>query len=372
VTLRFRGVLATTVAVGLLTAVVLPTGPALADGVRDGQWHLKSLDVAAAHKLTKGRGVIVAVIDSGVDATQPDLKGAVLPGADFSSGSSSGDGRKDLTGHGTAMAGLIAGRGHGDGDGVLGIAPEANILPIRTSTKAYGDGSELISALDFAVSHGADVINMSFGDADDSARHEAIRKASAAGAVLVGAMGNRNDGADQYPASYQEVIGVGALDRTGTIRASSVSGSGLDIVAPGQDLPKITIDGSGYSIASGTSDATAIVSGAVALVRARYPDAGPADVMKRLTETATDKGAPGRDDTYGYGSLDVVKALTADVAPADKKATAVSSASAEAFTPGDTELSPLTTWFPIILIGAGVIVVLVVVGVVVMVVRRRS
>lgn len=312
---RLRAVLA-----GVAVLVTLPVAapPALAaDRIRDAEWHLDFLKVAQAHKISQGAGVTVAVIDTGVDASHPDLAGAVVAGRDFAIlKADPPDGRTDLDGHGTAMAGLIAGRGHGNGDGVLGIAPKATILPVRKSEGGKDDkASDIHTAIRWAAEHGADVISMSFGGEESASEAAAIEAARRADVVLVAAAGNRpDDKAVGYPAKYPGVITVGGADRRGNHADISVTGPEVDIVAPAVDIMSIDKDGK-YDADPGTSNATAIVAGAAALVRAKYPDLSAAEVAHRLTATATDKGPKGRDDQYGEGVLNLVAALTADVPP---------------------------------------------------------
>ncbi|HKE65211.1 MAG TPA: S8 family serine peptidase, partial [Micromonosporaceae bacterium] len=151
--------------VGAICAVLLMSPlPASADSVRDREWIISALNLASAHRLSEGKGVVVAVIDSGVDASHHDLSGNVLSGADFSSGDvSSGDGHTDTLGHGTGVAGIIAAHGHGprDESGVLGIAPKAKILPVRDGA-IFGD--EITVAVQWATAHGASVMCIAQGD----------------------------------------------------------------------------------------------------------------------------------------------------------------------------------------------------------------
>ncbi|MFI7541626.1 S8 family serine peptidase [Actinoplanes sp. NPDC049599] len=295
-------VVAATLAMPLLGGV-----PARADQQRDAQWYLKRLDIAAAHQLSEGAGVIVAVIDTGVYTDRADLEGAVLPGFDVTA---SGDGLEDELGHGTAMAGIIAARGRAADRGLLGIAPRAKILPIRPAS-----GPLIVSkAIEWAVDHGAKVINMSFAVQDGKDLAAAVAKALKSDVVLVAATGNDGEeGIDgDYPAAYPEVLAVGASGRRGEVTPFSHQGPQLDLVAPGIDIPVVggKLD-SEYRTVEGTSASTAIVSGAAALVRSKYPELSAAEVVKILESTASDKGPAGRDDTYGYGELNILAALKA-------------------------------------------------------------
>ena len=295
--------------------VAVSAGPAAADSNRDRQWYLSTLEVAKAQRISTGAGVTVAVIDTGVAAKHRDLAGAVLPGEDlYIYKAGDGTGRTDLDGHGTGMAGVIAGRGHGHGDGILGLAPKAKILPIRVVNNSFIMSGEIAKAIDYAVAHHAGVVNMSFVMGADTPVLDAIKKAQAADIVLVAGAGNRDaPGGGRYPGAYPEVLTVGAVGRNGKIASLSVTGPQVDLVAPGVGIASTGINASGYTLGTGTSDATAIVSGAAALIRAKYPELTAAEVVHRLTATATDAGPKGRDDTYGYGRLNLVKALTADV-----------------------------------------------------------
>jgi type VII secretion-associated serine protease mycosin len=288
-----------------VAVVFVGAAPAQADAVRDDQWYLSTLEVARAQRITKGAGVVVGVVDQGVSAGHRDLKGAVLAGRDTVA--QRNNAHLDPDGHGTAMAGIIAARGRG-GSGLLGIAPEAKILPVRPSN----DTTFAAAGIRWAASHGAKVINVSFAIGGSENLQAAVQEAAAADVVLVGAVGNSGDedNALEYPVGYPEVLGVGAVDRHGTVAAFSQHGPQVDLVAPGTDIPTL-YPGDDYRTVRGTSDAAAIVSGAAALVRARFPDLSAAEVVQRLTSTAVDKGAEGRDDYYGNGQLDLMAALTA-------------------------------------------------------------
>jgi type VII secretion-associated serine protease mycosin len=299
---------------GLLAVLVGTPRPAVADAVRDAQWHLTFLDIARAHQYSQGAGAVVAVVDSGVDTTHPDLTGNVVPGAEIFAGSPGGNGWTDTDGHGTAMAGLIAAHGHGDGVGALGIAPKATILPLRVGPSGLGALSDIPDGVSWATDHGAKVISISaYAERPNPDLEEAIRRAITHDVVVVAAAGNVPQ-TDQvwYPAAYPGVVAVGGVDRNGNHAKVSVTGRDLVLSAPAVDIETVGL-GHRYAIGTGTSDATAIVAGAAALVRSRFPSLSATEVIHRLTATAIDKGPPGRDDQYGYGIVNPVGALTADV-----------------------------------------------------------
>ncbi|GAA2506111.1 type VII secretion-associated serine protease mycosin [Winogradskya humida] len=282
--------------------------PAFADQIRDKQWHLRYLKVSEAHRFSTGKGVTVAVIDSGV-SKHPDLDGSILKGTDFVD--PGGSGQNDTDGHGTKMAGLIAGHGVGGG-GALGIAPDAKIMPIKVQLDLKGIARDFGPAVNYAVKHGAKVINMSVGAAGVTADlYKAVNDAANADVVIVAAAGNSpEDSSITSPARLTRVVAVGATNKSGNISKVSVAGPELDIVAPGEDIEGPGKNGS-YGVGTGTSDSTAIVSGAAALLRSKYPEMSAKEVVERLESTAVDKGAPGVDDEYGHGVLDIVAALEA-------------------------------------------------------------
>jgi len=289
----------------LLAAVAQPVSAA--DQVSDGQWYHQFLSTAQAHQHTEGAGVTVAVIDSGVDATHADLAGSVLSGVDLTN-EGPGDGHVDTDGHGTKMASLIAGHGR-----VRGVAPAAKVLPIRAGVFEGARGDHVIDGIKWAVAHGAGVISISLGGEGDPLERQEVQTALASDVVVVAGAGNRpEDTSVRFPAAYPGVLAVAAVGRNGEHAPVSVAGPQVVIAAPGVDISGAH-PGGRYSVGSGTSDATAIAAGAVALIRAKFPQLKAAEVVRRLTATATDKGSPGRDPEYGYGVINLVGALTADV-----------------------------------------------------------
>lgn len=331
--------------------VVLPASPAHADSIRAQQWSLEAMHTDEAWQTTRGEGVTVAVLDTGVDDQHPDLAGSVLPGKDFIGfGATRGD--RAWARHGTAMAGIVAGHGHGPGRdaGVLGIAPEAKILPVRVilegSDKARDRarktrGTALAQGIRWAADQGADVINLSLGDDSESAHPEAgedaaVQYALSKGSVVVASAGNGGEKGDHvsYPAAYPGVIAVTAVDRWGTHASFSTRRWYATVSAPGVNIVIADPDRRYYE-GWGTSAAAAFVSGAVALVRSAHPELTPAQVKRLLMDTARDAPEGGRDDSKGYGMVDPAAALTegAKLRPGDLKA-ATAGYSKEYFGPG--------------------------------------
>jgi len=313
-----KRILAALAQIVLLAVVAQPARAS--DRVSDGQWFHQFLKTDQAHQVTRGDGVIVAVIDTGIDAAHPDLSGSVLPGTDLTG---SGDGRTDADGHGTKMASLIAAHGR-----VQGVSPAAKILPIRSYERIGGGSSKVSLGIRWAVEHDAKVISISGGSEDNLLLRQEIQAATSADVVVVAAAGNRpDDRSVLYPAAIPGVVAVAGVDQNGVTADISVSGPEVVIAAPAVGISGAYLAGR-YSDGSGTSDATAIVAGAVSLVRARFPQLKAPEVVRRLTETAIDKGSPGRDPSYGFGVLNLVGALTAELpaatSPAVKESSAVS------------------------------------------------
>ncbi|MEV4202063.1 type VII secretion-associated serine protease mycosin [Micromonospora globbae] len=301
---------------GLLAGLMVlgAAQPAAAADRRAEQWYLDELRIDRAHKVSTGRGVVVAVLDSGVDATHPELRGQVLPGA--RSYGAPGDGRADEDGHGTHMAGIIAARNAGS-DGVVGVAPDAKILPIKLRKGTGQNSNEAVAlGIRMAVDAGAKVINMSFGapGMSDPDQESAIRYALEKDVVVIAAAGNTADGAVDVssPANTPGVIAVTGTTRGGSFWSGSVQGPEAVIAAPGDGIFNIGPE-HGYGWGDGTSDAAAIVSGVAALIRAEHPDLDAPNVINRIIRTARDAGPTGRDPQYGFGLIDPVAALTADV-----------------------------------------------------------
>ncbi|WP_449063660.1 S8 family serine peptidase [Planomonospora algeriensis] len=309
---------------------VLPAGGAQADEVRDRQREvLRTLDLPRAWRTSQGHGVTVAVLDSGVDARHRDLAGSVTEGRDFTAGANP-PGTAPPRLHGTYMASLIAGHGHGPGgaDGVIGVAPRARVLSVRVILEDEEPGFREFNAAErfedvvargirYAVDHGADVINMSISkELATGEERAAIRYAVSRGVVLVAAAGNEGAGeaADggyapySYPAAFPGVVSVAATG-PGLRRASfsNVNPSVL-VAAPGVDVLGAG-PGDAYWVGRGTSQATALVSGVAALIKSEHPEMSPALVVQALTAGATRRPAGGYDTGTGFGVVNAARAL---------------------------------------------------------------
>jgi len=302
--------------------LLAPAAAAQADYVRDREYWLADYGIRTAWQETRGAGVTVAVIDTGIDGSHPDLAGAVTGGTDFS-GQGSRTGQKPVgtedASHGTMVASLLAGRGRGS-SGVIGVAPEASLLAISIGfgEQAQNSDQQIADAVVWAVDHDADVINMSLTrNTPDWPRSwdEAFQYAMDHDVVIVAAAGNRGSGTEAVgaPATMPGVLTVAGLDRAGKASTdASAQGITIGVAAPSEQLVG-AIPGGGYVQWSGTSGAAPLVAGVVALVRAAHPALDAADVINRITSTATDAGARGVDPIYGFGVLHADRAVSARV-----------------------------------------------------------
>jgi type VII secretion-associated serine protease mycosin len=293
---------------------------------------IETLELPNAWKITRGRGVTVAVVDSGVDSGQADVRGSVTTGPNMLA-EVDGNTRPARL-HGTGMASLIAGHGHGPGrgDGIIGVAPEARILAVRAIAEredaSYGvyrssEAAEgaVARGIRYAADHGADVINLSLGKYDENPEErEAIAYAVGKGVVVVSAVGNDGDRRRRldrdgfapysYPASYPGVIAVAATKPGHRRAAFSNRNYSVLLAAPGAGIP-VAGPGGEYYITDGTSDSSALVSGIAALVRARHPRLPPALVAQALLDSTRYGPSATYDADVGFGEVNAARALAA-------------------------------------------------------------
>lgn len=320
--------------------------PASADVARDSQqWVLDEMDLPAAWSTTEGLGVTVAVIDSGVQGEVSDLAGSVTTGPDFS-GVHTSPLNPHWGEHGTWMAALVAGHGHGIDDGILGSAPQAKVLSIRVITDsddpsyaqyqaqsaAHGQ-QELAEAINYAVAHKAGVISMSLGyNLQSRVVRAALQNAYTHDVVVVASAGNSGDAAGasgtgsapySFPADYPGVLGVAAVDSEGHVAGFSSENLSVQVAAPGKSVPTQGRDGA-YWYVSGTSPACALTAGVAALIKSAHPELTDSQVISAITSSTSPDSRPagGWDEQVGYGvvnargALDTAAALAAARPPA--------------------------------------------------------
>jgi Subtilase family len=316
-----------------LTFLIMASSPALADHVRSQEWWLRTLHVTRAWRSTHGAGVIVALLDTGVDAKQADLTGSVITGPDYTH-SRRAPGGAFWGIHGTAMASIIAGHGHGAGnaDGVIGIAPSAKILSVRVTlegndpllndaTVAAGLTAAIAHGIRYAVKQHAAVIDLPLdpvttrgaaGSGGSPAERAAVAYALARHVVLVAPAGDGGAGGDamNYPAAYPGVISVGAFNEKFIKAPYSSRRPYVTLTAAGDGLT--AANGlKGYAPVGSTSAASAVVAGIAALIKAQFPALSPAQVRQVLTSSTVFRPPGGRNDGSGHGTVDAAAALMA-------------------------------------------------------------
>jgi serine protease len=339
------------------------------DPYRSIQWGLDVIHAEASWHASLGRGSVVAVIDTGVDPSHPDLEGRLLPGKDFVDDD---DDASDQNGHGTLIAGII-GASTGNGVGVSATAPSTRILPVRAlDADGTGTTSDVVDGIEWALGQGADVINLSLAQESeagvlgsnilaDRSVDRAIKDASRRGAVVVIAAGNDHDGGraqTAYDATSPGAIVVGASTRGSKRAAYSNFGSGLDVLAPGGGSPTDpsrkggctdtnsivstwwdpASQRSAYGGGCGTSMAVGFVSGIAALLHAKGFD--NARIVSKLKSSAVDLGADGRDDRTGYGRVDAARALGVKLATVAKPTPTVRTSLRASGSVSSTKASP--------------------------------
>jgi len=326
----------TAAALAALPVMLLGAGPARADIVRSTEtWVLTEMNLPAAWSVSEGKGVVVAVIDSGVNPDVSDLVGSVRTGPDFT-GVRTPPSNPNWGVHGTWMASLIAGHGHdGGSSGIIGSAPQSTILSLRVITDSKDPNNaryeaesashgqhQLAAAISYAVSHGAEVISMSLGyNLQSRPVRAALQDAYDHNVVVVASAGNSGDAAGasgtghapySFPADYPGVLAVAAVNSSGQVSGFSSENLSVQVAAPGDRVPAQGRDG-GYWYVSGTSPACALTAGVVALIKAKYPALTDSQVISAITRSTTPGTRPpgGWDEQIGFGVVDAAAALTA-------------------------------------------------------------
>ncbi len=360
--LRFPRPVTVAAAIGLVAAwSVLAVAPAQADQIRQSEWWLSALQITQAQRTATGSGVTIALLDTGVDSSQPDLAGSIIPGQQDFTHSGEKPGSQFYGVHGTAMASLIVGHGHGPGDseGILGVAPGARLLSVRVGLDS-GDPlltdssvtsmlpAAIAAGIRYAVNSGAQVIDLPLDPGQSpnnlvasmapipvpspgqlpsplvlaqqaaaggsAAEQSAVAYALSRGVVLVAPAGDNNAQTDapNFPADYPGVISVGAFDTNIMKAPFSSHQSYVTLTAAGSGVTAAVP--AGYTQVSTTAAASAIVTGIVALIKSVYPELTPVQVTEALTSSTAIRPAGGMLDGSGHGTADAAKALAAAAA----------------------------------------------------------
>ncbi|WP_434511214.1 cell wall-binding repeat-containing protein [Desulfitobacterium sp. AusDCA] len=279
------------------------------------QWGLSKAEVPKAWNLgATGKGITVAVVDTGVDINHPDLQDNLVSGYNAITGETGLSAVQDNNGHGTHVSGIIA--AELNGVGVVGVSYQAKIMPIKTMDRS-GEGTDDVIAdgIVWAADHGANIINLSLGsDTQEAILKEAVQYAIDQGCLVVAAGGNKEDSTNlttiTYPAADPQVLAVTATDANDNLASFSLSGLSAGIAAPGMHIVSdYWNNGSGYATSDGTSMAAPFVSGVAALVWSMHSDFSADHVRQVLEDSAIDLGSPGRDSSFGYGRVDAYWAV---------------------------------------------------------------
>lgn len=285
------------------------------------------LQVADLAPVATGKGVTVAVVDSGIDATNPHLNAAVIGGVNLVADGERADGMSDRLGHGTSVAGVIAARAV-TGSGMVGLAPDAKLLSVRvyrgtdkeTVKAGFGPDVRLMAqGIRWSVDNGATIVNVSMSGEDDAVElRDAVAYATEHGVLVVASAGNRNTAANQldslrYPAADPGVLGVAAVNLDGDVTEASIHGVHVDVAAPGQSVLSVQAGGGDCVFASdaeSASYATAYTSAAAALLAQAHPEESPAQWSYRLMATAIRFNPEARNDLAGWGVIQPLDAIT--------------------------------------------------------------
>ncbi|MFC8274876.1 S8 family serine peptidase [Streptomyces sp. NPDC057271] len=328
-----RGMLGAVAVTAVLASGLTAAAPAAAADIQSKQWYLDAMHAEEIWKTSTGKGMTVAVIDTGVNPATPSLKGQVLKGMDVSE--AEGDETDDYTGHGTTMAELIAGTGKGGG--LKGLAPGAKIIPYRVSDTEFQNKNkvnafDMEEAIKAAADSEAQIISISFGNEFySSSVRQAVKHAQAKGKLLFASAGNdaKKGNKENYPAAYPEAIAVAATTGDGEVAEYSQHGDFVDLAAPGSEIPGWCDENfTRYCDGDGTSNAAAIASASAALIWSAHPDWTGNQVLRVMLESAGkgDDWEPGTLSRYaGHGVIRPNAHLTRGIGK-----------------PGDPDINPLT------------------------------
>jgi subtilisin family serine protease len=282
------------------------------DAVLGQQWALRNIHAFEAWDITTGGGVTIALLDTGVSLSHPDLKGKLLPGHDFANND---DDPSDDEGHGTYTAGVAAANSN-NGTGIAGICWGCKILPVKVlNHRGQGDDADIAAGIRWAVDQGARIISMSLGGPDDTdVMRDAVTYAHDHNVLIIAASGNGQEDGNKpnYPAAYPGVLAVAATGPNDSVTGFSTTGDYVDIAAPGVGVwSTLWTDETGntYGAANGTSAACPHVAGAAALVLSLRPDLSADQLAEILEAAADDQDAPGKDRQEGYGRLNLLRAV---------------------------------------------------------------
>jgi hypothetical protein len=267
------------------------------------EWHLSKISAPAAWSTSTGTGnIVVAICDTGVDATHPDLAAKIVPGWNFYDNNAD---TSDVNGHGTAVAGTVAATSNNQ-QGVASVAWGCMLMPLRVAdANGYAAYSTMASAITYAADHGARVANLSFRATTSSAVSSAASYMQSRGGVVTVAAGN--DGSFDAAADNPYILTVSASDPNDVLYSWSCTGNNTDVAAPG--VVYTTAMGGGYTYGTGTSFSAPIVAGEAALILSTNPNLTGDQVEQRIIQNADDKGTPGWDASYGWGRVNIARAL---------------------------------------------------------------